>query len=240
MPTQQPFLVRPLFMQVRDEIALKIATGFWKAGSLLPNEVQIAKDFNVSTGTARKALDVLEAEKIVVRQQGRGTLVVDHDTEEMAVRFSSILNSDGQRIAGHVASAEVVTELPTQEECQKLRIQPTEKVIRMTRIKHYHDHAFAVELISLVARTFADVSMSKLKSSRLTSLAQSVGLSLSHGVEEVTPIMCPEDKLEIFGLSQPEPILLLRRTVFDLKGVPVEFKKSWVRLTEKQYVSVTR
>ena len=51
------FLNRPLYLQLRDALAERIAGGDWKPGNAIPNESDLAREFGVSTGTMRKALD---------------------------------------------------------------------------------------------------------------------------------------------------------------------------------------
>jgi Bacterial regulatory proteins, gntR family len=65
-------LNRPLYLQVRDVIIERIGKGEWKPGSALPNEGDLARQFGLSTGTLRKALDHLEAERVLTRRQGCG------------------------------------------------------------------------------------------------------------------------------------------------------------------------
>lgn len=57
---QQRFATRPLYLQVRDFLAERIARGEWKPGAAIPNEGDLAREFGISTGTIRKALDLLE------------------------------------------------------------------------------------------------------------------------------------------------------------------------------------
>ena len=69
---------RPLYAQVREHLVERIRSGEWKPGQLIPNEFEIAAEFGVSQGTARKAISELAAEGLVLRRQGRGTFVVEH------------------------------------------------------------------------------------------------------------------------------------------------------------------
>src|SRR5690349_10497376 len=102
-----PFSTRPLYLQVRDLLASRIAAGDWRPGGTLPNEVELARELNVSPGTVRKALDQMEDEHLVFRRQGRGTFVADQSSEELAVRFTNIRTSQGSRISGHVSGSKV-------------------------------------------------------------------------------------------------------------------------------------
>ena len=55
------FLTRPLYLQLRDALVERIARGQWKPGAAVPNEQDLAREFGVSPGTMRKALDLMES-----------------------------------------------------------------------------------------------------------------------------------------------------------------------------------
>lgn len=68
----------PLYKEVKLRLTRGLAAGEWKPGEAIPSEARLAERFNVSIGTIRKAIDELVAERILVRQQGRGTFVASH------------------------------------------------------------------------------------------------------------------------------------------------------------------
>ena len=65
----------PLYEQVQAQILGRIKDGEWSVGQIMPNEGDLAREFQVSSGTIRKALEVLEDLGILTRRQGRGTFV---------------------------------------------------------------------------------------------------------------------------------------------------------------------
>lgn len=76
--TSADFLhIKPLYLRLADQLATKIKTGWVKVGGQLPAEMDLAREFNVSGGTMRKALDTLEERGILSRRQGQGTFVCD-------------------------------------------------------------------------------------------------------------------------------------------------------------------
>ncbi len=82
------FQLTPLYIQVRDTFAEDIESGVWAIGTQLPEESELARQFGISAGTVRKALDMLEAEGFLERKQGRGTFVIDKEANEAARRVA--------------------------------------------------------------------------------------------------------------------------------------------------------
>jgi DNA-binding GntR family transcriptional regulator len=79
------FHVKPMYLRVRDDLAQRISIGELRIGQQLPNEVTLAREYQVSGGTMRKALDTLESEQLVSRTQGRGTFVLDPTERPVAL-----------------------------------------------------------------------------------------------------------------------------------------------------------
>jgi GntR family transcriptional regulator len=89
---------QPLYAQVKTLMTQRIGSGQWKPGDMIPNEFQLAAEFNVSQGTVRKALIALEADKLIVRRQGRGTYVARHTGEQTLFQFFRMVDSEHRRL----------------------------------------------------------------------------------------------------------------------------------------------
>src|SRR3990170_2132795 len=126
---------RPVYLQLRDALAERIAKGQSKPGIAIPNESDLAREFGVSSGTMRKALDLLESERLVTRRQGRGTFVNDQSAGELAHRFMNICGPDGERLIGEVASVEVTAAAANEMECERLGLRAGDRVYRIRRVR---------------------------------------------------------------------------------------------------------
>jgi GntR family transcriptional regulator len=65
----------PMYAQVYTTLRQWIYEGFYSPGSQLPPENELSTMFGVSRITTRQAIDLLVNERLVQRQQGRGTFV---------------------------------------------------------------------------------------------------------------------------------------------------------------------
>ncbi|MEU4165202.1 GntR family transcriptional regulator, partial [Actinoplanes sp. NPDC026670] len=70
-----PTDARPLQVRVADDIRLKIETGVHSPGDRLPTLDELAADNLVSLAVARKAIDLLKQQGLVITVQGKGTFV---------------------------------------------------------------------------------------------------------------------------------------------------------------------
>lgn len=88
----------PLYEQVKKAILNRIIAGEWGPGSFLPSEIALAKEYGVSQGTLRKALNALTREKRLVRYQGKGTAVAVLDEDSSLFPFFLLSDRNGKRV----------------------------------------------------------------------------------------------------------------------------------------------
>ena len=78
----------PLYIQVANIIRNHILDGTWREGDTIPPEKVLCAEFNIARGTMRQALQLLENEGYLWREQGRGTFIrlVDRQNNESQSR----------------------------------------------------------------------------------------------------------------------------------------------------------
>jgi GntR family transcriptional regulator len=235
-PTSR-FSTRPLYLQVRDALATRIATGEWKPTAAIPNESDLAREFGVSSGTMRKALDLLETERLLTRRQGRGTFVNDQASNELAVRYSNIRAPDGERISGEVTVTEISGTQASQAECARLRLRPHERVWRIQRVRLFRGEPFMVEDVSMPAALFPGLAERQDFSHRVVVMAQRYGLLLGKGEERLSIGTASPAIAGALRIAAGSPVLVLDRLVYALDGRPVEWRVGRGHFTDKYYLA---
>ena len=234
------FSNKPLYLQLRDALVERIAGGDWKPNTAIPNESDLAREFGVSAGTMRKALDMMEAERLLTRRQGRGTFVNDQSSDELAARFCNIRGADGKRANGQIKSAEIAEVEANAEERDRLQLDASERVFRIQRIRHQNGRVFLIENVTLPARLFPDLAADGRKSAvadRVIALAQGYGILLGKAEERVSAIAASPEIAQKLGIAAGTPVMVLDRIVRDLDGRPIEWRIGWCHLADKYYMA---
>jgi len=65
------------YLKIYNELAKQIETGEIKPKSQLPSENRLSKEYDLSRGTVRKALDLLVQNGYIQKVQGKGSIVLD-------------------------------------------------------------------------------------------------------------------------------------------------------------------
>ena len=65
----------PQYKQIYEHLRSQIADAVYVSGDLLPSEYELCDFYHVARLTVRKALEQLKADGLIVRQQGKGSIV---------------------------------------------------------------------------------------------------------------------------------------------------------------------
>lgn len=214
----------PLYTQVRNLLAQRIARGVWPPGSMLPNEGELARELGVSPGTVRKALDALESDRLVLRRQGRGTSVVDLATGEVAARFSNLRNGKGERIVGDMELLAQTKAAPSEIEQQRLQLSAGDPILRTTRLRRYQDQLFMHEQIALAVSRFPGLEREDAGAYRISALAQQYGIQLAKASERVTLEQATPQTAKQLEVEAHTQLLKLDRVIYATSGEPVEWR----------------
>lgn len=101
---------QPLFVKIYEDILRKIVSGEYPVGHMLPTELQLARDYNVSRITSKRALEELRQEGYIIRQRGKGSFVAETRPDKIipskpnvvafVIPFSDLIDSAIELISG--------------------------------------------------------------------------------------------------------------------------------------------
>lgn len=227
---------RPLYVQVRDQLKGRISSGAWRPGQLIPNEFVLADEMGVSQGTARKALDSLASEGLLVRRQGRGTFVVEHTPSDVLFRFFNLFGRDDEQIAPDSANVRVSVAKASTAERGKLKLASGGRVIRINRNRTRGGRAFVVETLVLPADRFPGLEAEAPLPNTLYDFFQKrYGVTVARGDERVSAVLARAREAKALGVDAGAPLLRLDRLMFDLEDRVVEWRVSLCHLEDGYY-----
>ncbi|OAJ55233.1 GntR family transcriptional regulator [Paraburkholderia ginsengiterrae] len=125
----------PRYQRLRDEMIALIAARHWRPGEAIPTEQALALSYDVAVGTVRKAVDLLVAEGLLERFQGRGTFVRRASFDSSLFRFFRFQTRQGERRIpeSRILRREVV-DAPSAV-AATLQISSSARVIQMSRLR---------------------------------------------------------------------------------------------------------
>lgn len=232
---QEPkFTSQPLYVQLREALTQRIVSGDWRPGAAIPNEIDIAREYGLSAGTVRKALDWMEQAQLVIRQQGRGTFVRDPSTDELANRFENIYSADGRRVVADFAQTTVTIAEADAYACDRLKLKPGSSVHVVDQLRTLRNEPFMLEMIVLPVALFPSIPQS---SYTVTRAASDAGMLLGNAQEHIQIAEARGDVATRLGVPEGAPLLRLDRVVRTLDGQPAEWRIAHCRLGDNIYRS---
>lgn len=230
--------VAPLYRDVKRSLVQSIAAGEWPPGIALPSETRLAERFNVSIGTLRKAIDELVAERMVVRQQGRGTFVATHGASRLLFHFFHIVPRGGDKQYPRTRTLAFRRGRAEPDEAQKLGIGAGDPVLRIRNLLLLQDQPVILDDLVLPQRLFGDLT-EKVFTSRdntIYHLYQSrYGINVLRTDERLRAVLASRDMAELLRVPPGAPLLEIRRVALTFRDRPVELRISRVDTSRLDY-----
>jgi GntR family transcriptional regulator len=219
---------QPLYAQVRERLMERIVSKEWSQGQVLPNEFDLARQFGVSIGTIRKAVEGLEAAKIVIRKQGRGTFVA-RESAAAATEPVSWFADVGIELGTVVAATLSIEQRPaTRQEQAALALEADQAVIVIQRHRAFAGDARVLDRIVLPQQVFFDLDPNDpLPGNLYEFYGDYFGVRAVKCREQILVVTAPSDVAGPLGLPAMAPVLRIERTSQAASGEPVEWRQSF-------------
>lgn len=227
---------RPLYEQVREALFQRIQSGEWPPGAALPNEFRLAAEMGVSQGTARKAINALAAERLVVRRQGRGTFVAEHTPADVLFRFFQIYDAGGNRVTPCSRNCSTRRGKARRAEREHLHLEAGARVIRHTRVRSVDHRPFIQELIVLPEERFHDLGIEGGVPNTLYDLFQHrFGVTVGRADEKLTVELADAATATALSIATGTPLLKIDRVTYSIDAQPIEWRVSHCHLADLHY-----
>lgn len=213
----------PLYLQIGELLRERIRSRGWVEGQALPNEGELAREYGVSVGTMRKALEQVEAIGWISRRQGRGTFVTNPEAAA-AKRLNPFYDDNGKHVLPNsVAMKSISTRVAAADEARWLALEAGETVTSIIAVRMeagvlaiHDDLAIPTRLApGIVEELTADPG-------KFSTFRSDHNLVATRVREFVTAAALPEDVAAALGQEAGIPVLSTSRVSFDADGVATD------------------
>ncbi|HXU70819.1 MAG TPA: GntR family transcriptional regulator [Polyangia bacterium] len=216
----------PLYLQLAHKLADAINGGRWQAEEALPSERMLSEKLGVSRVTARKALDLLCAQKLIARRQGSGTFIAPRLEQPLSrlTSFTEMLRARG--FASSSRWLERKVDLPTHDEMLKLGLSPTSQVARLSRLRLADGVVMAIEMSAL---PIAVVPKPTAVGRSLYDYLDGAGHRVVRALQHFRAVNASKRISRLARVRQGEAMLLVTRIGFTRDNAAVELTDSYCR-----------
>lgn len=237
MADQLPGFAGPLYAQVASYLRDRISAAEWSPSTPLPNESLLAKDIGVSVGTVRKALEMLEAERLIQRRQGRGTFVLDATDQADVERFVTVAG-DGRKLKAEVTTLTSSLVSADPDVAGRLSIRPGEQIGRFEMTWRAPFGVRAIETVFVSASRFPGIEeTTKLATPFLFPLYRRSYRTIVHTItERLHCVLADEAQSAFLNAAPGQPLIRVERQARTRTGQIVEWSTRLMNLGTARYV----
>lgn len=201
-----------------------------RPGQILPSEVEIAANFEVSRMTARQAVLNLMREGIVDRRRGAGTFIANkpiHRREGVLLSFTEDMKRRGLRPSSILISAK--KEIASSEDKNALGLKNPTTVIVIKRIRLADSVPLALERVVLLTKC-QSVLDEDLENGSLHDSLRRIGIFPTLASGWLKARLATTQEARKLDLPSKSPLLVETRVIEDQNGIAIE-------CTETAYVA---
>jgi GntR family transcriptional regulator len=231
----------PLYKSIKLELIRAISGGKVQSGMALPTEKELSERYRVSVGTVRRAMADLVAEKVLVRQQGRGTFLAPFDSSRMLNSFWHIVRKDGVREIPIVQTLRFEETAANAHTASRLGILVGEPIYWIVNLMLMGGAPMLLDGLHIPQSLFPGLTKSKFveRDSTIYDLYRNeFGVTVVKTVDQVSAVPADAETAKTLDLALGTPLLEIVRvaSTFDR---PVELRRSLLFTEKYEFVDVT-
>ena len=226
----------PLHKQAEDLLRELIAQEKYRNGALLPKEVELSEKLNISRNTLRQAINKLVHEGLLQRKKGVGTKVARKSMfigAQNWMSFTEEMKSIGIREVQNF-EMHITWKTLNEEGCRFFEIEPKTKVLCLERLRGKKDFPF-VYFISWFNPKIPILGNENFNRRLYEILGTDYGIHVKTSKEEISADLAGAKLAEKLDIRQEDPILIRKRFVYDVHGMPVEYNIGYYRADSFTY-----
>ncbi len=214
----------PRYYQVYLTLRDWIHNGNYRVGSQLPTESELCETFGVSRITVRKAVDLLVGEKLIRREQGRGTFVSGNDaTPPLTGDMGQVLKRlDSLAQRSQPVDVRIATETADAETCVDLQLEPGAEVTCLSLVRVLQGKVIGRSRTYFPADLNVDLSSEDVESLSIVSILESKGIQVLSADQLIGATLADISDAQALGCTVGTPLVRIRLIVFDQTYRPVE------------------
>jgi len=230
-----PAAASPLYMQLAQSLAQAIRDGIYQADEALPSERVLAEQLELSRVTARKAIDRLVEQGLIVRKRGSGNYIAPK-LEQPLTRLTSFSEELHQR--GFVPSSRWLARGFTPaapDEQLSLELKSGERVARLERLRLADSVVMAYEVSVLPQSVLPDPQA--VEASLYTHLGDRAPV---RALQHIRALNADARLAGLLEVAVGAAVLFITRVGYLASGKAVELTHSYCRSDYYDFVAEMR
>ena len=198
----------PKYLEIQNLLLQRIKNGDYQEGQLIPKEIDLAEQLNVSRPTVRHAIRNLVQGGYLERRKKSGTIVTQTKIKQ---QFTHVIESYNTEIQnnGLVAKTQVLnfsTEKASDEVAEALTIKPNTEVYKLVRLRSADNKPVVFVVTYLPIAQLPDLQKIDFTHHSLYSELAKAGLEITHVSRKIEVHPATEEEAQLLETDIKAPI----------------------------------
>lgn len=230
----------PKYQEIANILRSRIKNKTYPPDSLLPNQIDLVKEFDVSRMTIKKAIGILSMEGLVYSQRGAGTRILNHpfvekDTTTLTVYegLSTEMKKAKRQLVSEVIDFQVTfPDLVIQEKLMITEDQPVYKIIRLRILEN---KPFIIEHTYMPVHLVPNLNRRHLETSIYHYVKDELGIQFAGAYRTISADKSSSYDQKYLACEPNDPVLEIQQIVYQKSGLPIEYSRSRNRYDVRAY-----
>jgi len=225
----------PLHKQAEIYLRELIGQDKYKEGKMLPNEIELSEQLNISRNTLRQAINTLVSEGLLIRKRGVGTTVAEKNIYSEGSNWMSF--SQEMKILGiQIENFElhISKQFPSKEAKAFFEISDEVRILHLERLRGKTNFPF-VYFLSEFNPQIPLNGTENFNRPLYEILRNDYNIIVKTSSEEISAAPANDFIAAKLEIETGDPILIRKRAVSDVHGLPIEFNIGWYRADSFTY-----
>lgn len=216
----------PLYLQLARKLGRAVRDGRYQVNQALPSERLLSAQLDVSRVTARKAIDQLVDEGLILRRRGSGNYIAPRLEQPLSrlSSFSEELRRRGYKPGSRWLERSIVT--ATAEERRCLDLARGARVAHLERLRLANDVVMAYELSALPLAVLPDPRAVRAS---LYRYLERIGHAPVRAQQHLQAVNAADGLAARLGVPAGQAVLFITRIGYGETGQAVELTHSYCR-----------
>lgn len=230
----------PLYEQLKTALKEAMQKKEYRPGERMPSEPELGEKYKVSRITVRRAVKELCDEGILVRQQGKGTFVLEKADYRRLDKSAGVGVHEYMELSGRKARAEILEKMiikPKPAYARDLAIDSTDDVVYLKRLMFVDEMPMMIDTSYLPVKRFpgiydkleGDVALFRL-------IRQEYGVKLERYYKVLKVQKANREMSNYLSCKVGDPMFDLFKITYDSNQVPQNISISIMKGENTYYV----
>jgi len=227
----------PLYFQLQEILRRKIKNREFNPGDIIPTEKELEAMYKVSRITVRNAINGLVFEDLLVKKQGKGTIVAFPKLQEDG---NTTLKSftEKMKMQGKVTSTRVlnVLRIPvTDRLMEHIDIKFGEEIVYAKRLRIVDDEPIAL-FENYICTNTGLTEKDDFSGSVFELLEKKYGIKIISSEKVIEAGLASKEDADFLKISAGDPVLIIRYTTYDDDNNRIEYAEGVYRADKYKYM----